>query len=106
MQTAKEYWVSWFRKEPKTDKEKLQVAMIADYAEKCCEALAEQFKPKWISDDPKKQGEYLVLHNNGDIGKGHWIMPKNFPDYAYPYWSGDKNTITHWMPLPEKPEGK
>lgn len=41
MRTAKEYWVGWFRKEPKTDKEKLQVAMIADYAEKRCEALAE-----------------------------------------------------------------
>ena len=71
------------------------------------EAL-KQPEQKWISCNerlPERCGKYLVYINGpGCIeGKSIYTMDIRWWDTDY-WWGSDREHITHWMPLPEKPE--
>ena len=57
---------------------------------------------EWISVDdrlPKNSDNVLVCHNNGLVTTNAWLGSN--------WWfNNERNQITHWMPLPEPPEGR
>ena len=63
--------------------------------------------PRWISVKerlPEKNGRYLVCDKNGEVYSAEY--EKNRPDSE---WTDDYEgyldmEVTHWMPLPERPE--
>ncbi len=65
------------------------------------EAGVQSAKPKWISVTkrvPEKYGTYLVCTARGAFMVGcYYPQAKNWNVRA---------TVTHWMPLPEKPKGE
>ena len=82
--------------------------------------------PQWISVNdrlPEEDKDYLVITN--DFGKYSSVKIRSFAKdgetadeyalagkkYVWYFWSGEygyvsTNTVTHWMPLPEPPEGE
>lgn len=49
-------------------------------------------------EEPDKYGEYLVAVSCGVVYVDEWV-PRDRE------WRGEVDPLTHWMPLPEGPEG-
>lgn len=69
-------------------------------------------QPKWISVEeklPDKDGRYLVC-DGGDVLEAQFYLTGQLrrPEWSTTdcYESEDLYHVTHWMPLPEPPEGE
>jgi len=90
-----------------TPKEQLIATMnIYEYHMKLKSRIAElEAKQRWIpvSEPPKESGEYFTLTQvecENFVGTAVYEKKHNH------WWNdlGDRDDITHWMPLPEPPE--
>lgn len=65
--------------------------------------LLEQYLPQWIPVSERLPSLGIAVLALGDYGD-HWVQENQLIYDGIIGWIAGKGKITHWQPLPEKPE--